>query len=95
MKNINDFLYEISEDGSEVTIARKAKSNLAGQMAVNQQMEGVLTRTGMYRDVVYEGYFYIGIIFHNTISEEELVAALSVPPHFSEKELLGSLPVLI
>ena len=63
-------------------------------MAVNQQMEGILTRTGMYCDVEYEGHGYIGIIFHNTISEEELVKALSAPMRFSEQELLGALPVV-
>ena len=79
MKRVNNFLYQISYDGTEVTIARKAVfSNLAGQMLVNQQMKGVLTRTGMYQDLVHEGYVYTGIVFALTISEEELVAALSV-----------------
>ena len=79
MKLVNNFLYQISDDGTEVTIARKAiLSDLAGQMLVNQQMQGVLTRTGTWQDLVHEGYIYTGIVFALTITEEELVAALSV-----------------
>jgi hypothetical protein len=41
MKEFDNFLYQISDDGTEVTIARKAYfSNLAGQVLVNKQMEG-------------------------------------------------------
>ena len=79
MKIVNNFIYQISEDGTTVTIARKAYlSNLAGQMLVNRQMEGILVHTGLYRDMVFEGYIYTGLIFNLTITEEELVAALSV-----------------
>ena len=75
----NNFIYAFSEDGSLVTIAYKALlSNIAGQMIVAEQMRGVLLHTGKYQDVHYAGHIYTGLVYHNTISEKELVKALSV-----------------
>ena len=77
-KKINNFLYVVSEDGKEVTIAYKAVlSNIAGQLIVSKQLNGILAPTGMYQDVEYNGFRYIGIVYHNTISEDELQVALS------------------
>ena len=75
-KQVNGFIYEIDED--EITIAAKAVySNTAGQLLVNQQVNGILVPTGSYQDVKYEDTIYIGIIFHNTISEEQLINVLA------------------
>lgn len=92
MKEINSFLYAISDDGKTVAVAFTATySNIAGQQIVKQQLDGVLPHTGMFRDLIYNGYLYIARVYENNISEEELVVALNAKTdRLSDVELVSA-----
>ena len=80
-KKQNDFLYAISEDGKSIAVAFTAtRSNIAGQRIVHQQLDGVLNHTGMFRDLIYNDHLYIAVVYENTLTEEELIAALNTKP---------------
>ena len=81
IKPTNNFLYAIFDDGKSVAVAFTAtRYNIAGQRIVHPQLDGVLKHTGMFRDLIYNDHLYIAVVYENTLTEEELIAALNTKP---------------
>lgn len=75
---IKRFLYRISPDGKEVTISYDTQLCLSSPiLMVSTLMRDILPETGKLGYVPYRNLWYPGLVYRLTISEEELVAALS------------------